>query len=246
MTRNLIVLTPGSSGSSVLTRLLSLNADYWVGEETTRVDFDTWENAELVRLNRELLAAIGYHRHDCVSLRRPDVDALIDLVDDPAWVDRARAFVETCRGHRPFLWKDPRLCYTIHFWAPFLPLDECDAIVIRREIVQKWTGTVLHRKSTIGFHEERRIDEAMRGSVHDFLTGAGRRAVELTFEDLLLRPRATLDRLNDAFDLALTLDDLKAVYRGPLHRKRYSPIDTLRALGAFAYWRFLRERNEAA
>ena len=56
---NVIILTGGLTGSSALAGLLSA-AGFWSGEGTFRKrDYDTYENSELIRLNRQLLKRVG-------------------------------------------------------------------------------------------------------------------------------------------------------------------------------------------
>ena len=55
MRKNIIVLTHGWTGSSVFAALLG-RAGYWLGRSTVKnKDYDTFENADLVARNRELL-----------------------------------------------------------------------------------------------------------------------------------------------------------------------------------------------
>jgi len=55
MRKNIIILTHGWTGSSVFAALLG-RAGYWLGSSTVKnKDYDTFENAELVARNRELL-----------------------------------------------------------------------------------------------------------------------------------------------------------------------------------------------
>ena len=52
---NVIILTGGLSGSSALAGLL-VAAGFWSGENTFRKrDYNTYENSELIRLNRQLM-----------------------------------------------------------------------------------------------------------------------------------------------------------------------------------------------
>ena len=56
---NVIILTGGLSGSSALAGLLSA-AGYWSGEDTFKKrDYNTYENAELIRLNRQLMQRVA-------------------------------------------------------------------------------------------------------------------------------------------------------------------------------------------
>ena len=51
-TDNVIILTGGLTGSSALAGLLT-EAGYWCGEDTfKKSDYNTYENAELIALNR--------------------------------------------------------------------------------------------------------------------------------------------------------------------------------------------------
>jgi hypothetical protein len=56
--QNVIVLTSGLSGSSVLTSLVA-KAGYWTGETHKKHDYDTYENTELLDLNLKILAPAG-------------------------------------------------------------------------------------------------------------------------------------------------------------------------------------------
>ena len=49
MKKNVIILTSGMSGSSVLANLIS-QAGYWLGDETSKAPFETYENKELIDL----------------------------------------------------------------------------------------------------------------------------------------------------------------------------------------------------
>ena len=56
---NVIILTGGLTGSSALAGLLAA-AGYWSGEGTFRKrDYNTYENSELIRLNRQLMQRAG-------------------------------------------------------------------------------------------------------------------------------------------------------------------------------------------
>ena len=51
--RNVIILTSGLTGSSVLTGLIS-RVGYWNGDQTHKKEYDTCENSELISLNLSL------------------------------------------------------------------------------------------------------------------------------------------------------------------------------------------------
>ena len=56
---NVIILTSGISGSSVLTGLIS-RAGYWLGDVTHKKEYDTYENQELIDLDLQLFKQSEY------------------------------------------------------------------------------------------------------------------------------------------------------------------------------------------
>jgi hypothetical protein len=213
--RNLIVLTCGLSGSSVYTALLS-QAGYWCGDRTmVKPDYDTHENAQLVELNEELLRQLAPglqyqhefdHRAVLEIARRAGEHHLAPL----------REFVSSCGRHGPWLWKDPRLTWTIRVWARVLDRDSVDFLVITRDTVQAWITANLRRHVQSLAYTRHYND----GILHANLEFIDRGPVLLvSFEDLLLRPPETLARLNQHLGLHLTLEQLKAVCKLPLYRR---------------------------
>src|SRR5262249_53751564 len=54
MKKNIIILTSGLSGSSLLTGFIA-RGGYWTGDTTfSKHDYDTFENQELIDLNKKL------------------------------------------------------------------------------------------------------------------------------------------------------------------------------------------------
>jgi hypothetical protein len=215
--KNVIVLTHGWTGSSAFSALFGA-AGYWLGAETMlKPDYDTFENAGLVRLNNELLARLApdlNHEHhfsdDDVALIARRARGL-DLPD-------CREFVALCDGHRPWLWKDPRLTWTIRIWADLVDLGNTAFLVLTRDDTQAWISANLRRHVQSGAFTRQYNGGITRSNLR-FLQERGLPHLQLSFEDLLLAPEATLDKLNSAFDLGLSFEQLKAVCKLPLHRK---------------------------
>lgn len=67
---SVIILTTGSSGSSVLASVIAREG-FWLGTKTAILDFNIYENAELVKLNISLLRKAGYRRRDANDLPPP-------------------------------------------------------------------------------------------------------------------------------------------------------------------------------
>jgi hypothetical protein len=227
MKEDVIVLTTGFGGSSVLTGLLA-NAGYWPGDQTAKVAYETYENGRLIELNRLILAESGQDWEDRGDAVHPDLEAVAAIRGklDP---EPFTSFVQECRRNRPFIWKDPRLVYTMEVWADFLDLDDIRFLVADRDARQAWTGQVLRGGAYVPFG---RLKAAMDHSVETslaFCASRGAEAVRVSFEDLIVNTDETLKRINAHVGLGLSAADLTAVYSGRLGSKRWSDWDDLKA-----------------
>jgi hypothetical protein len=230
MKKNVIILTLGLSGSSVLTGLIS-RAGYWTGDDTFKKEYDTYENRELVRLNSELLAAANY-RKDYTSEFSWDAVKQVSSLQGKVDLTAYRTFLSQCEAHRPWIWKDPRFYLTIRFWANLLNFDQIKFILLTRDQVQSWISQQLRRQvCTYGYF--RRYDNGLRQSLVSFLEENRIAYLVLYYDDLILHPEDALARLNRHIDASLTVDDLKAIYTGQLYRKPRSYWDFAKAVAIY-------------
>jgi hypothetical protein len=135
--KNIIILTTGRSGSSVLAGLLAGDDRYWVDKaaipKRKGYPFGDFENPELIRLNKQLYTHLDYPNPalHCLKGGTVSVDDLKRL-----WhrADAApfRQFVDTCERNRPWLWKDPRLAYTMFYWSNRIDLAQTQFVHIAR------------------------------------------------------------------------------------------------------------------
>jgi hypothetical protein len=222
MRKNVVILTSGLSGSSVLTGLIA-RASYWTGDQTfKKQDYDTFENRELIELNLRLFHEAGYTGNYLLEFSEEalrNVAALGGKVDDRPF----RAFLDKCEQHQPWIWKDPRLWLTIRFWKNLLDLDSCRFIVLTRGARQSWISSIL-RRQIVSYRYSREYENKIWQSATAFLNDAGLPYLHLTYEGLVMRPAETIERLNRHLDTGLTIDDLKVVYHKPLYKNPRSPL----------------------
>ena len=228
MKKNIVVLTHGWSGSSLFASLLR-RAGYWIGDDTfKKPDYDTFENADLVAHNRRLFEALApdvNHEH------RFEVEDIERIVERASTLDLEpyRAFVARCDASAPWLWKDPRLTWTIRVWARVLSLDRIAFLILTRNDLQAWISSNERRHiQSMGF--TRYYNHGVTRSNLRFLDDHRLPRVCLSFEDLLLAPKATLERMNAFFGTTLSIEDLCAVCSMPLGRKSRDWKAFLRAL----------------
>lgn len=229
--KNVIVLTGGIAGSSVLTALLN-KAGYWVGEKTKRKhDYNTWENTELVELNIKLLEEIGFTENWTM---RFSPDFITRVYQDAQKIDPApyRAFVEKCSTNAPWVWKDPRLWLTIRYWKQFLDFKNTCFIVIKRDGLQTWASTILRRQiQTLAYSN--RYNDGIHQSILDFLDESNANYIDILYEDLLVTPDNIISEINSLIGSELTVSDLKSVFNGRLYRRQHGFRSLAKATSIF-------------
>jgi hypothetical protein len=216
MKKNVIILTSGLSGSSVLTGLIA-RAGYWTGDETFRkAEYETNENRKLIDLNLRLFDAADYKGNYLLEFAPQALNSIAALhgrIDS----DPYRTFIDHCNEHRPWIWKDPRLWLTIRFWKGLLDLDQCQFILLTRGTVQSWVSSTLRRQITT-YRYSKQYEGNIKSSALEFLTENRLPYLSVSYEELIERPVETIGRLNEYLETGLTIHDLKAVYRKPLYR----------------------------
>jgi hypothetical protein len=221
--RSIIILTHGWTGSSVFSALFG-RAGYWLGDETVRkTDYDTYENSELVALNRQILQQLAPgldHEHRF----NPHDIAWIDHAAESLDLGPYRDFVVRCSLQGPWIWKDPRLTWTIRVWARVLDLGWTAFLVLTRDDMQAWISANARRHvQSWGF--TRQYNHGISASNRRFVEQKRLELLAVSFENLLLEPEVTLARLNQHFGLSLRMSDLHAVCREPLYRSSRGLLD---------------------
>lgn len=226
MAANVIILTAGIAGSSVLTRLLA-DAGYWSGDASVKkADYDTHENAELVRLNKQLLDAAGIGERYAMCFRADYTARVLALTEAPGALDLTpfRRFLAHCRRHRPWVWKDPRLWITLPLWLRLLaesgerPAATLRLLLIHREDWQEWISCT-HRRQIQTYAYLRRYNAATLATMRALARDHNLRCCELTFEQLICEPETTLARVGRHLGRPVDVARLRAVYRGTLGRR---------------------------
>jgi hypothetical protein len=223
----------------VLTGLIA-RGGYWSGDETTDVGYNTHENADLVALDREIIDASGV---DWTRLPPRPIDETtiaglhkaIDVLDK----DRSLAFVERCQAHRPWIWKDPRLAYTIHYWESFLDLSECQFIIMGRDFRQAWSAHMIKGNRAVRYRVFHAVRHGLLESARRYAREHRLQSMSTTFEELTVEPQKVIDKLNGFLGTALTMDDFHATYSGPVGKLRWSKLDYLHAWARYQAHRWI-------
>ena len=237
MTDNVIILTWGLSGSSVLAGLLGA-AGYWTGPGTfEKHDYNTHENVELIELNRELMSRVGVG-DEYTKYIFPQAITAIGQFDVPQ-DQRYTSFLERCDANSPWLWKDPRLWMTIRFWDRLLPRQGVRFILLERDLLQSWIS-LTQRRIIQSWGYTKYYHETVRSSLVEYLEGSGRPFHNVTYEDLIVKPEPELARLSNFLGVPVTMDHLTSTYKGKLYKSNKGPADAVEA--ALIYMKNYGER----
>lgn len=229
--KNVIVLTTGLSGSSVVTALLA-RAGFWTGDatvlkETMYERYETHENHELVALNKRLFEELQFSgRYE--QEFRAEWATLFDHAHERVDTIPYRSFVEKCRQHEPWIWKDPRLWLTIRFWRHYLDLRQIRFVIVTRDRSQLWTSYILKRQIVSRAFIKRYEDGIMK-CIREFLAMESAPFHELSFDALIEQPMETIQSLNAWLGTSLGAPDLEAIYHGPLSRPSRGLADRFKA-----------------
>jgi hypothetical protein len=228
MKPNVVILTSGLTGSSVLTGLIA-RAGYWTGDRTHKKDsaqkneqYNTHENTELIDLNLRLFKESGYQGNVSTEFSWDLISRVAGLAGEIEDRDY-RAFLAKCAGREPWIWKDPRLWVTIRFWKRLWDFDGCKFIVLTRGPVQCWVSATLRRQIRTYRHLTA-YEDNIKASITTFLEENHLPWLPLRYEELIQHPSQTLEKLNGHLGTSLTVDDLQKVYTRPLYKAPRSPL----------------------
>ena len=140
--RNIIVVGAPRSGTS-LTAGIFARCGYFVGDISQRHmregdagnPFGYFEADDVIARNVELFQRAGFTFHNTWlfdSITEPAIERLERMPPS----DEHRRFVEFYQNHTPWMWKDPRLCFTLAYWWKFMDPNTTGVVLVRRAFGQ--------------------------------------------------------------------------------------------------------------
>lgn len=217
MPKNVIVVGPPRSGTS-LTASVFAGQGYYVAEERESEvrggddanPFGYWEAAGVIDRNVDVFARAGYPHHNTWLFDRitPEHVDRIRLMEPS---ENDRRFVEGYNQHAPWMWKDPRLCYTIGYWWPLVDQDTTVVLVVRRDVEAVYRS--FRRQEWCGPGAEAR--DGVRQLIADHIQSALESVERLNiphlvveYEQYLITPDAVAKRIGEHCGLPLDGRDL--------------------------------------
>jgi LPS sulfotransferase NodH len=90
------------------------------------------------------------------------------------------------------------------------------------------------RRQIQTFEHSRWYNQRIEDTLRDFVRVYGVEALELEYESLVRRPAREIARIREFLEIDISVDDLREVYRGELHRNPKTVRDCLMALLVYA------------
>lgn len=217
--KNVIILGPGRTGSSFLSGLIARNRFYINREailEREGYPDGDYENPDLVDLNKDIFFESGYGHHKVKYNKNVDIGAMKALHENED-ITKYKEIIKKCQSKKPWLWKDPRLCYTIHFWGKLLDFSAIKLIFIEREIYQIFRSYTKHKVFFTKKDVYRKYDDQVL-SVNRFLKENNFECLNLNFDDLKDKQKL-IDTLNNYLETDISLDDYNSIHRANITKK---------------------------
>lgn len=216
MPKNILVVGMARSGTSLSASVFAKNG-YFVAEDEERElkpgnvynPIGFFEAESLIARNRQIFNYVGY-QFDNTWMYAPIQDKHVALINQLSPSAEHISFVQKYNGRSPWVWKDPRLCYTLRYWWPLMDSNTAVLLVTRKKeaiynsfLRTKWIGASKAERDATYACIEAHITNAKQA-----LLDLNIPHVEVDYDDYRVAPRQVCNKLNAAFGLTLTESQL--------------------------------------
>ena len=217
MRKNAIVVGMPRSGTS-MTAAIFARKGYFVAEDENKElrqgdEYNPsgyWEAEPLIKANAEVFNAVQFQHDNTWMYKAITKTQALDILQLAKNSERAE-LVQQYESHQPWIWKDPRLCYTVGYWWLYMNPETTGVLLLKRdpkEIFQsflrvKWR-TASKQDKTDTFE---RVDHHIQAAEYA-LEERGIPHIVVNYSDFANKPEATAQRISDFFGFELTPEEL--------------------------------------
>jgi len=217
MKKNAIVVGMPRSGTSMVTNIFAQSGYFAVEDESSDLragdEFNPsgyWEAQDLIDANVEIFGAVGYSPHNTwlkEAITTEQAEQILQLTPTEKHIQLVKKY----NSHKPWVWKDPRLCYTIGYWWPLLDHTNTRVIFLKRDSKEIYSSFLRLNWRTSG--QEGR-DDVMQRINHHISNAADSIArfkiphIEVSYSDFAEQPEDTSKKIGEFFDIDLNVDAL--------------------------------------
>jgi hypothetical protein len=217
MPRNVIVVGMARSGTS-LTASIFVKKGYFVADDyedqlqaANRFNRNGyWELEELKEADASILEAVGFQHHNTwtkEAIEPRSAEAIFDLEHRAEHLELVNRYAEK----QPWIWKDPRFCYTLAYWWPLMDPETTGVLLVTRNpseiwrsfVRAKWGNATSDGKAAFVRRVEDHIEFA-RATIRRFDIPH----IEVDYGDYAVEPKATAEKIGSFFGIDLEPGDL--------------------------------------
>ncbi len=226
--KNVIILGSGRTGSSILAGLIFRNR-YYINPDSIKArrhypDGD-YENYDLIRMNESILQEVGYNYGSLAPRKKVNVDH-IEALAESGDIIKYREFIADCDKESPWLWKDPRLGYTIFFWKHLLDMDNIHFILITRDLYQVFRsfskGGISRTKREIYQRHEYRLS-----LMENFIKENNLQVLRIDYSEIWDRDVLN-NKLTPVLGVEISKEDYSSVIKKNIHKKEVKTVFLIR------------------
>jgi hypothetical protein len=214
---NAIVVGMPRSGTS-MTAAIFAKAGYFVAEDSESQlrkgdEFNPtgyWEAEPLIQANAAVFRAAGF-AYDNTWLYDPISWEIATRIHELERIVAHHRFVGEFNTRSPWVWKDPRLCYTLGYWWPLMDQANTRVLLLKRDPRQIYTSFLRLKWRTLSTQDcddtIQRVENHIKAAEYA-IAKYNIPHIVLDYDDFARDADATAHRISEFFDLNLQTHDL--------------------------------------
>jgi len=217
MPKNAIVIGMPRSGTSMVTNIFAQSGFFAAEDEANDLraadEFNPsgyWEAEDLIHANNEIFNAVGYAPHN-TWLKEPISKMQAKNISQLTPSEDHIQLVKKYNNAQPWVWKDPRLCYTIGYWWPLLDHSNTRVIFLKRDPKQIYSSFLRlnWRDNGSEAHEDvmKRIEDHLSNAAES-IAQLSIPHIEVNYSDFGERAKQTSNKVGEFFEIDLSSNDL--------------------------------------
>lgn len=224
MPKNAIIVGLPRSGTS-MTAAIFASKGYFIAEHAAQElragdhhnPSGYLEAETLIKFNAEVFAAVDFP-HDNTWLYDPLPANQASNIYQVAPVAAHTEFIARYNQDSPWMWKDPRLCYTLDYWWPLIGSEDTRVLLIKRnpeDIYQSFIRLKWRKKSSLSKQDVYARVKNHIAAAEKAIASHNIPHMTIEYSDYETGPAAAAQRIGEFFDIALCSADLS--YSGQLN-----------------------------
>lgn len=217
MAKNVLIVGAPRSGTSLASSILA-GLGYHVGRIRSRRErlgddhnpFGYFEADDIVEQNAKLLKRGGHPFHNTWT-SGAITEASIAKIRDLPVLEEDRDLLRQYEEEAPWLWKDPRLCFTLPYWWKLLDPSSTVVCLTTRDTRHAHPSFIRKGWAEPGSDERRRVTRIVQqhaDAARKAVDSLGIPHVTVDYADYAEDPTGVAHRLSRTFAVQITPDDL--------------------------------------